>query len=46
MPSTEQLLLYHGPELLTSVVTFSPVGHLVVSTDGRILRANDIFCCS
>jgi diguanylate cyclase (GGDEF)-like protein/PAS domain S-box-containing protein len=44
MPSTEQLLLYHGPELLTSVVTFSPVGHLVVSTDGRILRANDIFC--
>ena len=44
VPSTEQLLLYHGPELFASVVTFSPVGHLVVSIDGRILRANDIFC--
>ncbi|HEX3723392.1 MAG TPA: PAS domain S-box protein, partial [Nitrolancea sp.] len=44
VPSTEQLLLYHGPELFASVVTFSPVGHLVVAIDGRILRANGIFC--
>ncbi len=43
VPSTEQLLLYHGPDLFTSVVTFSPVAHLVVGTDGRILRVNDVF---
>src|SRR6185437_8308532 len=44
VPSTEQLLLFHGPELFASVVTISPVGHVVVSIDGRILRANDVFC--
>jgi len=43
VPSTEQLLLFHGPELFSSVVTFSPVGHLVVAIDGRILRVNDVF---
>ncbi len=43
VPSTEQLLLYHGPELFTSVVSYSPVAHLVVSVDGRILRVNDVF---
>jgi PAS domain S-box-containing protein len=43
VPSTEQLLLFHGPELFASVVTFSPVGHLVVAIDGRILRVNDVF---
>jgi diguanylate cyclase (GGDEF)-like protein/PAS domain S-box-containing protein len=43
MPSTEQLLLFHGPELFANVVTFSPVGHLVVAIDGRILRVNDVF---
>ena len=36
-------MLYHGPELFASVVTFSPVGHLVVAIDGRILRVNDVF---
>lgn len=43
VPTTEQLLLYHGPELFTSVVSYSPVAHLVVSVDGRILRVNDVF---
>ena len=43
VPSTEQLLLYHGPELFTNVVAFSPVPHRVVSIDGRILRVNDVF---
>ncbi len=43
VPSTEQLLLYHGPDVFTSVVTFSPVAHLVVSIDGRMLRVNDVF---
>ncbi len=43
VPSTEQLLLYHGPDLFANVVTFSPVAHLVVSVDGRILRVNDVF---
>lgn len=43
VPSTEQLLLFHGPEVFASVVTFSPVGHLVVAIDGRILRVNDVF---
>ncbi len=43
VPSTEQLLLYHGPELFASVVAYSPVAHLVVSVDGRILRVNEVF---
>jgi len=43
VPTTEQLLLYHGPELFTSVVSYSPVAHLVVAVDGRILRVNDVF---
>ncbi|HEX7104172.1 MAG TPA: EAL domain-containing protein [Nitrolancea sp.] len=36
-------MLFHGPEVFASVVTFSPVGHLVVAIDGRILRVNDVF---
>ncbi len=43
VPSTEQLLLYHGPELFTNVVAYSPVSHLVVAVDGRVLRVNDVF---
>lgn len=43
VPTTEQLLLYHGPELFTSIVAYSPVAHLVVAIDGRVLRVNDVF---